>query len=362
MPQIYLVNLNVNSDRRVDDPTSVLFPAFSDLSFQARFNLNASLLDSLSENNQTIFALEEANDVARDLLADYFQKKGFEVLSTKYANDPGAFNFVFAYNSKLYDLISTSQLYYTESGLSTTPEERKTLSKDEKIKRHLGTEFEKSVQFVRLMHKESGKEMLIANTHPGLEMKHRLAAMHKLCDALEHEKGMLIALGDFNQFDASNPKPMVYQEQVRVLQDRGFNWASEGLSQVGMKTTFLGSPFDILRFFNDADHTEYKELTKDAATQPQLRRFFIQKIKEKNLSLYGGCLDAVFTRGLPEQAKVSVSAFTMFKHRLVETTKIANPQELQEEFVQHFIDHSVEERAEPVTNSDHFAITTKISF
>ena len=362
MTELYLVNLNVNSDRRVDDPTSVLSPAFQDLSFKSRFALNCALLDSLSENNQTLFALQEANDVARDSLKDFFEKKGLTVLTAKYANDPGAFNFIFAYNSELYDLVDTSQLYYTESGLSTSPEDRKALSKEEKVKRHLGTEFEKSVQLVRLRHKATGKEMLVANTHPGLEMKHRIAAMNKLVDYLENEKGMIIGLGDFNQFDATIPEPTVYQEQVKILQDRGFQWASEGISHVGMKTTFMGFPFDIFRFFNEADRAEYNALIQDRNNLPQLREFFTRKIQEKNLSLYGGCLDAVFTRGLPERASVNVSAFTMFQRSRIETTKIEDAKAIQDAFVQHFVKHPAEEAADPVTNSDHFALATKISF
>lgn len=354
----HFVTLNVNSDRRLYKGTP-LEPAFSDFSFRARFGLLKELLDSLSEDEQSTFALQEADDEARELLKDYFKQKGYNVLTTKYANDPGAFNFLFAYNPALYEVVESSQIYYTESGQTTSPEERKTLTKEEKLKLHLGTEFEKSAQLVRLKDKKTGKICLAANTHPGLEMAHRLSAMKKLCDALANEHEMIVALGDFNQFDPRVPEPTTYQEQIDILKTHGFKWSSEGLSHAGMKTTFMGFPFDVMRFFNEADRTEYQALTQDKDHLERLREFFVRKIKEKQISLYGGCLNGVFTKNLPESASVSVHCFTMFGHRRIETTTYPDAKGFQEAYIRHVETHIPEEN-EAVTSSDHFAVTATI--
>lgn len=365
MPQISAFFYNVNSDRRVDDPKQPFAPGFSDLTFKARFPINMAFFESiLNDNNNTFFALQEANDTARDLLKDFFEQKRLTVLTAKYADpaDPGSFSFVFAFNPATYDLIATTQFYYTETGKFTPPEERAVLSKDAKISRHCGTEFEKSAQLIRLRHKESNKEILVVNTHPGLEMNHRILAMKRLCETLQNERGIVIAGGDYNQFDSSVAEPVLCMDQIKVLQENGFHWASEGLSKVGLKSTFIGFPFDIARFLNKSDFAELDEIKQDPANLPQLRHFFIRKLLEKQISLFGSCLDAIFTRGLPEEARVSVSSLTMFNRRVLDTTQIEDKKAFQDRFIQHFVEHDANTPAESPIGSDHMALSATIRF
>lgn len=367
---------NSDDDRRFY--RSGMFGAeFPDLTFESRFALNTALYENaFRENNETIFTHQEGNDIAREKLKAFYENLGLSVLTTKYCLDKGSYNFVFSYNPTVFDVVETSQVYYTQNGQSTTDEERAALTKPEKMERHFGTEFEKSAQLVRLRHKESGQLFLIVNTHPGLEMQHRLLAMQKLCDALAHETGVVVMTGDFNLFDPRSSKPTIYHDQVKILQDHGFYWASEGQSHIGMKSTFVCKPGDIFHLLSPEKVAIFQS-TLASLTDPEERRQFVMRtIIEEGLNLIGTCLDATFTRGLPQNATVRVNAFTMFSRRvvnadtgvaetkreLINTSDTQNPAEFHKRYVQHFINHRADAGVEPPLPSDHFALATKINF
>ena len=375
---------------------------FPDLTFESRFALNTALYENaFRENNKTIFTHQEGNDVARDKLKEFYTGLGMTVLTTKYCLHAGSYNFVFAYNAAVFEVVETSQVYYTQSGLSTTDEERNVLSRTDKvgipskdgqpgkIGAHLGEEFEKSAQLVRLRHIATGTTFLIVNTHLGLsmgmdpvtkvispEINHRMLALQKLCDALSREQGMVILTGDFNQFDARSSVPAIYYDQIRILQNNGFHWASEGLSRIGMKSTFVCKPGDFFHLLSPEKVAAFKA-TLTSLTDPNERRQFVMRtIQEEGLNLIGICLDATFTRGLPQNAMVSVNAFTMFSRRVVNadtgaaetirevvnTSKVENSQEFHNRYLQHFINHRADAGVEPPLPSDHFALATRINF
>ncbi len=354
MNKLMLFSLNVNCDRRNDNPNGPFAAAFADLSFQSRFSVTMALIKSAYKKcSETVFLFQEASDEACDILKTSLKEMGLDVLTNKYAPDRGAFNFVFAFNPELYKLEEIKQIYYTESGLPTSPEEREQLTKDEKIQRHCGTEFEKSAQLVRLFHKEANKSLLLVNTHPGLENEHRLQAMSKLCEALEQEKGIVILAGDFNQFDKRVPEAKLFDEQIDILEENGFHWESKNLSNQGLKSTFISFPFDIFRFFNREDFAELDQV-KEQNDPVALREFCINKIQEKNISLFGACLDAIFTRGINQP--VTTKAYMMFCGEKINTLKITNRNELQREFLDYLKGNS----AEPALNSDHAVLVSEI--
>lgn len=350
---------------------------FPDLTFESRFALNTALYENAyRENNETIFTHQEGNDIARDKLNEFYTGLGLSVLTTKYCFHAGSYNFVFAYNSGVFEVVETSQVYYTQSGQSTTDIDRAALTKPEKMERHFGTEFEKSAQLVRLRHKESGQLFLVVNTHPGLEMQNRLLAMQKLCAALSQETGMVVLTGDFNQFDARSPAPAIYYDQIRILQDNGFHWASEGLSRIGMRSTFVCKPGDFFHLLSAEKVAVFKDKLTSLTDPNERRQFVMRTIQEEGLNLIGICLDATFTRGLPQNAMVSVNAFTMFSRRVVNadtgvaetirevinTSSVENSQEFHNRYVQHFINHRADAGVEPPLPSDHFALATRINF
>lgn len=362
MRSLSILQHNSDDDRRAY-PGAQFGASFADLTFQARFGINTALYKEMyRQNNETIFTLQEISDTSREQLKDFFASLGLAVLTTKYALDKGSFNYVFAYNPAVFDVAETSQVYYTQNGLSTTDEERSTLSKAEKIERHFGTEFEKSAQLVRLRHKESGEIFLVVNTHPGLELRHRLLAMQKLCDALSQETGMVILTGDFNQFDSRVPVPAIYHDQIKILQEHGFHWASEGLSRVGMKSTFVCKPFDIFHLVPAEDLAAFKAALQAITDPHEQRQFVVTFIQEKSLDVIGTCLDAVFTRGLPQSAKVEVNPLSMFYRKVVNTSQIENQREFQDRYLQHFIENRADAGVEPPLGSDHIALATAIKF
>lgn len=362
MRSLFIFQHNSDDDRRAY-PGAQFGASFADLTFQARFGINTAFYKEIHrQNNETIFSLQEISDTSREQLKEFFASLGLSALTTKYALDKGSFNYVFAYNPAIFDVTETSQVYYTQSGQSITDEERNALTKAEKIERHFGTEFEKSAQLARLRHKESGEIFLVVNTHPGLELRHRLLAMQKLCDALSQEKGMVILTGDFNQFDSRVPVPTIYDDQIGILKEHGFHWASEGLSRVGMKSTFVCKPFDIFHLIPTEELSAFKTALQAITDSHEQRQFVVRFIQEKSLNLVGTCLDAIFTRALPQATTVEVNAFTMFYRKIVNTGQIENTREFQDRYLQHFIDNRADANVEPPLGSDHIALATTIKF
>lgn len=198
-----------------------------------------------------IFALQELDNEAVSLLQKYFDDVGYSHIHTGYCPDKYAFKFMYAYNPNYVKISDIKQIYFTESGLATSDEERLTLSKEEKIRRHCETEFEKSAYIVTVNNK-----YLLVNTYQSLTNPHKLAAMTKLTHALSNETLPIIIVGDFNMFDMDNSNNIVFHEQINILMDNNYTWITKDLLDRGIKATFIGFPYDIDRFLTKENKEE----------------------------------------------------------------------------------------------------------
>lgn len=352
---------NVDCDRRSE--TGPLAASFRDLQWDARFGIKTAFYQEIYNNNKkTKFFNQELNDVACIQLTKFYEELGLQVESTKYTTDAGAFNYLFAYNPEYYEVVKTSQVYYTESGEPTSPDERKALSKEEKIQRHFGTEFEKSAQLIWTRNKITGTVTLDVNMHPGLEPKHRILAMTRLCEKLKNENGIIVLIGDLNQFDPNIPVPAIYMDQIKVLQNHGFLWASEGLSKIGMKGTFVSKPYDIFHLLSPEKLAEFKAMLQNITDPNALRSAIVKFIQDNNVCIVGTCLDGVFTRGVPEAASITVKSCTLFHRKIVYTDEMENGKEFQNQYLQHFKDNRADAGVEPVIGSDHMALSVTVKF
>ncbi len=353
-----MVSLNVNSDRRVELPGPTR-SAFEEFDLDHRYPTNERFLETLiHEEEINCFALQEIDPKALGMLSKTFERQGFKWITTPYCLDSGAFSFMFAYDPKKIEVRDVEQCYYTASGLPTTDAERKSLSKDEKFKRHLEVEFEKSAQVFTLHTLDDGKNYCVANTQPGLTNKHRLLAMHKLVDFIETrptrvaETQGTILVGDMNQFDDRVAEARSFMDQIHVLTEAGYCWDSESLGQEGAKSTFFGFPYDIFRFLSGDEKTRLKEL--EVGNDPiALRRFYLDKCQ--TLSLWGACLDAVYTRG--QVSAKDVQAYTFFGGKLVNVGK-TDPEELQTRILSAM--HKDEVKSDDQEPTDHMALVFKV--
>ena len=325
-----ILSWNINSDRRVEIKNKAPFMytanAFENCSVHHRFSAIASVLDyyffwSSPEQHVNLFALQEVEDSILPNLTAYFKSRGLEVLVNKYNPTSMAFNFVFAYNPNTHRITKQSQIYLTLSGQPT--ENREQLSKPELFHQHLESEFEKSIQVIELEEIKEGYpsyNFTVLNNHFGLSNKHRLLAANMLCERLANITTPLIAVGDFNQFDETNPVAALLMPQIKLLQDCGFHWDSQSLHIKEPNGTFITFPYDIMRFLNATDIAEYdlikaqfdvqqKKLNVSAADYQEqkiqfervlqdIRQFFVGKITTHNIPLVSTALDGVFSRNL----------------------------------------------------------------
>lgn len=353
-----MASLNMNSDRRVeqDGPTK---RAFNDFSLEHRYPTTERFIESLVQTKHVnCFALQEIDENALRRLKATFDRLNFNYVTTSYCLDRGSFFFMFAYDATKMAVLDEDQCYYTESGLPTTDEDRKILTRDEKFQRHLDVEFEKSAQVFTLHTFEDDKRYCVANTHPGLTNKHRLLAMQKLVDFIEARQTRMggesrtIVVGDMNQFDTRVCEPRTWMDQVQVLTAAGYCWQSAGLEHEGAKSTFLSFPYDIFRFLSGDEKTQLKTL--ETANDPiALRRFYLDKCK--TISVMGGCLDGCYTLG--DVSINKVKAFTFFGDRLVNASK-SNAAELQEQYLSAI--HPDEVCSDAVPASDHMGLVISI--
>ena len=139
----------------------------------------------------------------------------------------------------------------------------------------------------------------------------------------------------------------VFMDQVHVFTESGYSWDSERLAQEGT-STFFSFPYDIVRFLSAEEKLHLKEL--ETANDPiALRRFYLDKCR--TLSLWGGCIDGVYSQG-----KVSiknVQAYTFFGGKLVDLGQ-TNQAELQSQILSAI--HSDEICSESELPSDHMAL------
>lgn len=365
---------NVDCDRRSE--VGPLSAPFRDLQWDSRFAIKTAFYQEIYNNNKkTKFFNQELNDVACAQLTKFYEGLGLKVESTKYTTHSGAFNYLFAYNPEYYEVEKRSQVYYTKTGKPTSQEERDSLSKEENIQNHFGTEFEKSAQLIWVRNKITGTTTLDVNMHPGLEigldrktglivdeMNHRILAMKRLCEQLQNEHGNVILIGDFNQFDPRFLEPTIYADQIKVLQSYGFRWASEGLCRVGMKATFVSKPYDFEHLLAAEKLAEFRALKQNITDQNELRLAIVKFIQDNNVCVIGTCLDGVFTRGLPETASITVKSCTLFHRKIVYTDEIENGKAFQDQYLQHFVDNRADAGVEPVIGSDHMAMSMTVKF
>lgn len=223
-----------------------------------------------------------------------------------------ATNYVFAYDPSLYECMNVEQMYLTLSGGPT--ENREQLSKEELFRQHLDAAFERSCQFIKFIKTDSGEEFFVGNVHLDLSNKHREVASNMLCERVAGIDKPMMLVGDFNQFDARIPEPVIFMDQVEIYKRHGFTWASEDLLSKGMKATFVAFPYDINRFLTKEDFIEYDRL-KEQKDYDAIREFFVNKFS--GINPITTCLDSVFTKNiaLPEEkTKPPRCKAMMFSH------------------------------------------------
>jgi hypothetical protein len=341
--------------QNVDDHPGYRFPngrlgyishAFPELSFENRFPLFEAFYQSeIQDNHVNLFALQEMSDNAKKLFEPFFEKAGFECITTKYNNDKESLNYMIAYKKSDYTVKKKNQIYFTTDGKSYSDQERADVTAKDKANKtrelfdhNFDTEFEKSAQIIVLSQKNNhNAEFVIVNIQPGLTNKHRELVMEKLCSELKNETRPTLAVGDFNQFDSSKQESAIHHKQIAILKENGFNWDTEHLMDEGIKSTFISHPFDILRFFKKdtmvsgitipGDFTRLDTL-KEKKDHKGIRNLFLEVIEREKLDLVSTCLDAEFSRNFDKSVKIDTESHSWFAGKLVNTAQ-ANRGDLQ---------------------------------
>lgn len=239
--------------------------AFPELFFVNRFSRLTQLLKSFMVDHQ-FFVLQEIGSEALEYLKLFFFFNGYEHISSKYNNDAGSCNYLVAYKKSdtNYTIahVNTKMIYFTTSGLSLTGEQRKTMSREEKIEHGYFQEFEKSAQvtFFEIKQFDTGTDtsmdLTIVNTHPGLTNEHRLKSMTHLMKEIDGLKNVII-MGDFNQFDFTKNDFAMYEPQRDIIISAG----TVGYTSFCKHDySFAGHPYDIIRFFSKDEKQQFDKL------------------------------------------------------------------------------------------------------
>jgi endonuclease/exonuclease/phosphatase family metal-dependent hydrolase len=297
--QTRILTWNINSDRRVElqDDEKYKYTAipFADFSVHQRFTYIAANIDYLVKEKQvSLLALQEVEDSVLPKLKAHLESIGLNVITAKYNPTPMAFNLLFAYDPAKYCFVDSKQIYLTLSGTST--DNRDSLTKDELFAQNLNQPFEKSSLLVHLRDNSNGNEFCIVNNHLGLSNKHRLLASNLLCSKLSEIKLPMVLVGDFNQFDDAVPEARLLMQQIEVFENHGFNWTSKCLQTQHPGGTFVSYPYDIDRFLDKRTDLPELDALKAKADYEGIRKFYINKITEKNIPLFSTSLDAVFEK------------------------------------------------------------------
>lgn len=358
------VSFNINSDRRLEWKEDPRFKytalAFSDLSIKNRFSvIKAFILELINKKGISCLALQEIDDEALKLLQELFAELRFVTYTAKYCLHKDAYNYLLAVDERMVKVKETSQIYFTQSGLPTSNEERDRLSKEEKLQLQLDQEFEKSAQLaiLTISMNEKTETVALVNIQAGTSNKHRLLAMQKLTDALKDCHWPVILAGDFNQFDASQRQSAIYNDQVQVLQKNGFQWVTEDLQRRGLQTTFFAFPHDVDRFLTTDEMKELAAL-KTHENYKGIRDFYLRVIEARDIELNSVCLDAVYAKN-HGNIKLQTKPYTWLNGKVMNTAK----QEMKE-FRRSFLTFFKDKNAHPLSMpaSDHFALATKIEF
>lgn len=365
MSLVRFVSFNINSDRRLewkDDPRfKYTAHAFSDLSIKNRFPMIRSfILNLIKQKNIPCFALQEVDSEALGLLQNLFKELNFKTYIEKYCPHKDSYHYILAVDENVIQVKSAKQIYFTESGLPTTDKEREVLTKEQKLKKHLHQEFEKSAQlaWLNVKGKDTNHQLLLVNIQAGTSSQHRLLAMQKLCEALEDINLPMILVGDFNQFDSDEKKPTLLRKQIQILMKNGFQWCTENLQEKGLRTTFFAFPHDIERFLTPEEQKELAEL-KGKENYIGIREFYLKTIEKDGIELSSVCLDAVYAKN-HKGMKINTKSYTSLDGKLVNTEK-QERKEFQKAFLNFFKQSSANSGLQ-VPVSDHFALLTKIEF
>lgn len=230
--------------------------SYPQLLFKQRFEVLVQFILALNSIPQ-IIAFQEVGDDARILLEQFLSEHNYSFISNKYNNHEGCCNFITAFSNELdFKVKSSRMIYLTTSGLSLTDLQRQTMSREDKISHGLNYEFERSAQIISLENEVNGNKFTFVNTHPGLTNDHRIMCMKMLVVHVNDLKNVII-VGDFNQFDSSKNSNDVYQPQRQILFDAGFVSSTENIP-----FSFVGRPYDIMRFLSCEHKVIYEELVK----------------------------------------------------------------------------------------------------
>jgi len=375
-PKLRITSLNVNYFR--PNEIGLFAAALPEWRFIKRFPLIVSHIEAHMEQGSNIFTFQEIHSDYLDRMLIFLKSKGLQCQTTQYAPEPGAFYLITAFDPAIYVLSAESTvLYYTESGQATNPKERLLLPKEEKIRRHLGTEFEKCALFVKLQKLETSEEYIIINTHlgldqPGLDLNkpedmaksHRLLAAQKLADAIRKLHDKVIIAGDFNSFVPGAPLPSILEAQIKILMEAGLIWQTEQLGRTGSQSTFLASPGDlglVRSKLHPQNRTTLDEIIKKD-NPIELRRFLgaicsEQSVNDKvfALDLRGGVLDQVFTNfDNPAEVQTTIMLSSGLERRdNIDAARLSIPQTL---FGRSLKNKLPSDDLESDIDSDHHAV------
>ncbi len=304
--QTRIVSWNINSDRRVekfskpDNMSEAAYKdyvctanAFPDFAVAERFPMIAVELNYFRNNKKVaIFALQEVENSILPTLIAHLKSIGMEVIVDKYNPSDMAFNFVFAYDPKLYQVKEEKLFYLTKTG-----EPPKTTGTNEEILAYnLGSLYGRSFQKITLKNLVTNEEFVLANAHLDMSNNHKILATQSMCNYLLDVKVPCLIVGDMNQGDFDVNEPKLFEKQVKTFQDNGYHWDGESLYTNKPNCTFVTLPYDTKRFWNkDVDGTAYEKV-KQSGDFKAAREFFVNKIIEKKIPLCTTTLDGVYSK------------------------------------------------------------------
>lgn len=264
-----IVFCNVNTDRRISKG-GVYRTAYPELAFEARApelfrRLHESaggtgilaLCEVLPQDLETAVALcrePVGTKIRKDLRMD--------VLTAQYCPDGGAFHYVLAFPSELYDVQLMDHVYVTVSGRGLLPAKRALMAEAKELTVHnYGQEFEKSMPVYLVTDRTTGARFALGIVHVGLRNRHREAAS-RIIEEFAKDMWLLdvpfIAGGDWNTFDDCIPTPAYCQAQFKALSPA--YWSTTDLVAAGVTSTFHAFPYDCARFMRADQRAREKEL------------------------------------------------------------------------------------------------------
>ncbi len=265
--------------------------AFEDSSIKERCPLIVDSLDYVRDKKRReLFVFQCIEDSILADFAKYLESNGLKWISHKYTPTKMALNYLLAYDPKAYSIKKAELRYLTETG--SYLEDWSTRPRAEVLKHNLQSFFGRSMQEITLCDLTDKSEFVVVNVHFDKNKEHRIQAGQKLCDWLAPISLPIVIVGNQGQSDVGKTKPALYKRQIELYIRNGYRWDGEMLFTKNPHGGFVTYPRN-MKFFKEL--AEDSTLNK-AASYRVIRKFFVDRIAEKDVSLFITALNGVYTK------------------------------------------------------------------